>query len=155
MSVKIIYGRSGSGKTEYIYNNIIKNIDGDKKQYIITPEQFSYTAEKRLVDSLKEGATTKVEVLSFERMAYRVMNEVFPKGKKNITKAGKAMIVLNSINKNKKNLKFLGKSLENIDMILTQITEFKKHNITVEMLKNAYEKIENEYLKMLFKDKTT
>ena len=77
MSVKIIYGRSGSGKTEYIYNSILKNIDGDKRQYIITPEQFSYTAEKRLIDSLEEGATTKVEVLSFERMAYRVMNEVF------------------------------------------------------------------------------
>jgi ATP-dependent helicase/nuclease subunit B len=80
------------------------------------------------------------------------MNETIVSDKPSISQSGKAMIVFNSINKNKKNLKFLGKSLENIDMILTQITEFKKHNITVEMLKNAYEKIDNEYLKIKLED---
>ena len=63
MSVKIIYGRSGCGKTDYVFKRILENIDQEQRQYIITPEQFSYTAEKRLVESLKEGATTKVEGL--------------------------------------------------------------------------------------------
>ena len=67
--MKIIYGVSGTGKSEYIFKKI-KN-SADKKIYIITPEQFSFTAEKRLLDTLVEGATLRCEVISFERMAYR------------------------------------------------------------------------------------
>ena len=46
MSLQIIYGRSGCGKTQYIFNEISKNIDNGRKKYIITPEQFSFSAEK-------------------------------------------------------------------------------------------------------------
>ena len=73
--MNIIYGRSGSGKSEYIYNKIKENVESGTKIYIITPEQFSFTAEKKLLETLDEGATTNVEVLSFERMAYRVIKE--------------------------------------------------------------------------------
>ena len=39
----------------------------------ITPEQFSFTAERKLMDTLKEGAVINAEVLTFGRMAYRVI----------------------------------------------------------------------------------
>ena len=71
----IIYGRSGSGKSEYIFNKIKAEIAEDQKTYIITPEQFSFTAEQKLLETLESGAVTKVEVLSFARMAYRVIKE--------------------------------------------------------------------------------
>ena len=45
MSLQIIYGRSGTGKTSYIFQEISKNINNGRKKYIITPEQFSFTAE--------------------------------------------------------------------------------------------------------------
>ena len=75
--MNIIYGRSGTGKSEYIYNKIKADLSRgiNEKIYIITPEQFSFTAEKKLLETLDEGATTNVEVLSFERMAYRVIKE--------------------------------------------------------------------------------
>ena len=46
MSLRIIYGKSGSGKSSYIYNEINNKIKENKKEkiYIITPEQFSFTA---------------------------------------------------------------------------------------------------------------
>ena len=81
--MNIIYGRSGSGKSEYIYNKIKEDIDICEKTYIITPEQFSFTAEQKLLEKMENGATTKVEVISFERMAYRVIKELF--GEKNKT----------------------------------------------------------------------
>ncbi len=46
MSLQLILGRSGTGKSEYIYNEIKERIDNKEKLYIITPEQFSFTAEK-------------------------------------------------------------------------------------------------------------
>ena len=150
--MNIIYGRSGSGKSEYIYNKIKEEIKSGIKTYIITPEQFSFTAEKKLLETLEEGATTTVEVLSFERMAYRVIKEVFGEGTKNLINSSKAMIISSLIEEYQSNFNFLSKSMENIDMILKQITEFKKHNITVEMLENQIEKTNDTYLKLKLKD---
>ena len=45
-----------------------------------------------------------VEVLTLSRMAYRVMSEI-GKSNKNLSKLGKAMIIYDLLNKNKKNLK--------------------------------------------------
>ena len=150
--MNIIYGRSGSGKSEYIYNKIKKEIKSGIKTYIITPEQFSFTAEKKLLETLEEGATTTVEVLSFERMAYRVIKEVFGEGTKNLINSSKAMIISSLLEEYQSNFNFLSKSMENIDMILKQITEFKKHNITVEMLESQIEKTNDTYLKLKLKD---
>lgn len=147
--MKIIYGVSGTGKSEYIFNKI-KNCDSEKI-YIITPEQFSFTAERRLLDTLEEGATLKAEVLSFERMAYRVIKETMPEIK-TIGKSAKAMIIYDAITANAKDLNFLGKSLENVDTVIKQITEFKKHNITVESLEKQVEKETDTYLKLKLKD---
>ena len=150
--MNIIYGRSGSGKSEYIYNKIKEEIKSGIKTYIITPEQFSFTAEKKLLETLEEGATTTVEVLSFERMAYRVIKEVFGEGTKNLINSSKAMIISSLLEEYQSNFNFLSKSMENIDMILKQITEFKKHNITVEMLESQIEKTNDTYLKLKLKD---
>ena len=150
--MNIIYGRSGSGKSEYIYNKIKSEKNNCSKMYIITPEQFSFTAEKKLLETLDEGATTKVEVLSFERMAYRVIKETLGNSIKNLVASGKAMIISNLLEEYQKEFNFLGKNMENIDMILTQITEFKKHNITVDMLQKQVEDTQDTYLKLKLKD---
>ena len=52
----------------------------------------------------------------------------------------------------KKNLRFLGKSDENIELIGTQITEFKKHGITVDLLKESVSNTDNKYLKCKMED---
>ena len=153
--MNIIYGRSGSGKSEYIYNKIKSELETAPKTYIVTPEQFSFTAEKKLLETLDEGATTKVEVLSFERMAYRVLQETLGTSLKNIDKAGKAMVVSSLLEEAQKELNFLGKNIENIDLILTQITEFKKHGITAEMLKEKMDTTQDTYLKLKIKDMYT
>ena len=67
MGLRIIYGKSGTGKSEYIYKEInerIKNNE-DNKIYIITPEQFSFTAEKNLMKGKK--SIINAEVLTFKK----------------------------------------------------------------------------------------
>lgn len=150
--MNIIYGRSGVGKSEYIYNKIKSEIDVCTKTYIITPEQFSFTAEKKLLDTLEEGAVTKVEVISFQRMAYRVIKEVIGTNTKNLLKSDKSMIISQLLEEYQKELNFLGKSMENIELILTEITEFKKHGITVQMLQKQIENIKDNYLKLKLQD---
>ena len=52
----------------------------------------------------------------------------------------------------KKKLNFIGKNDQNIDTVLTQITEFKKHNITPEIMEQNITNINDTYLKMKLED---
>lgn len=61
------------------------------------------------------------------------------------------MLVEYILEKNKKDLNFLGKS-EDTSLVLRTITELKKHNINIDMLKEQAENTENQYLKLKLKD---
>ena len=152
MSFRIIYGKSGTGKSSFIFNEIKQKIHEENKIYIITPEQFSFTAEKKLMESIGTGAVFNAEVLTFNRMAYRIMNEVGGAKKVNLSSCGKSMLIYNILTAQKSKLKFLGKSDENIELISTQITEFKKHGITPEDFENSIALIKNDYLKAKMND---
>ena len=153
MSLKIIYGKSGTGKSTYIFKEITDKIKkGNRKIYIITPEQFSFTAEKKLLDSINTNSVVLAEVLTFNRMAYRVIKETGNSNLKNLSQTGKSMLIYSNLSKEKNNLNFIGKSLENVNLVEAQITEFKKHGITVEKLEQTIENLEDKYLKSKLKD---
>ena len=151
MGLRIIYGRAGSGKSEFCFNEISKIIDKEKNIYIITPEQFSFTAEKKLMEAVGRDAVINAEVITLSRMAERVLSEI-GENRQTLTKTGKAMIIYDVLNQNKRKFKFLGKSDENIDLGISSITEFKKHGVTVEGLKAEAQKTENKYLKTKLED---
>ena len=152
MGLRIVYGKPGSGKTKFCFTEVAKLIHTEKKIYIITPEQFSFTAEKNLMEAIPQKAVFNAEVITLSRMAYRVMNQVGGATKTNLSKAGKAMLVASILEKNKKDLKFLGKSDENIELGIQAITEFKKHGVKIEHLKEETSKIEDTYLKTKLTD---
>lgn len=151
MGLRIIYGRAGSGKSSYCFQEVAKRLTQEKKIYIITPEQFSFTAEKKLMEAIQTEAVIKAEVITFSRMAKRVLAEVGEKRSK-LTKSGKAMLMFSLLQEQKKNLRFLGKSEENVDLAITTITELKKHGVSIEELKVEQEKTENRYLKTKLED---
>ncbi len=78
MSMRLIHGRAGTGKSEFILQEIKQDLQKNltQKVYIIVPEQFTYSTEKRLLEALEEGASIKAEVISFKRLAHRVYAEV-------------------------------------------------------------------------------
>lgn len=154
MSLRIIYGKPGSGKSEYCFHEIANQLKKENKIYMITPEQFSFTAEQKLMKAVHSHAVINAEVVTLSRMAYRVLNEVGGSTKTHLSKCGKAMLIYSILNRHKKELKFLGKSDENIDLAMQAITEFKKHGITVQKLQEEIEKIEDTYLKTKLKDIT-
>lgn len=152
MSVRLIYGKSGSGKSEFIFNEIKNLINCGKKIYIITPEQFSFTAEKKLLETLGNKAVLNAEVLTFNRMSYRVASEVGGTAKTSISNPGKAMLIYNILCGKKSKLKFLGKSDENIELIIDQITEFKKHGVMIDDLTKMKDETDDNYLKLKIQD---
>lgn len=145
MKLNLIYGRAGSGKSTYLFEMIKNIIKGSEKIYIITPEQFSFTAEKKLLETVENGAVINAEVLTFSRMAYRVINE---NGNqlKNIEGFGKSMLIYDILDSSKNELNFLGKNLQNVEVIENSIREFKMHNVTPQKLLDVTENMDDKYL---------
>lgn len=154
MSLRLIYGKSGCGKSEYCFNEIVKNVNKEKI-YIIVPNQMALMAEKRLMEKATNLALVNTEVITFSRMAFRVRNELGGAKKTNLSKSGKAMLIYDILSKCKDNLNFLGKNAENVDIIGNSITEFKKHRINIDNLKEEANTTTDMYLKLKLNDMIT
>lgn len=135
MQLNIIYGRSGTGKSEYIYKSIAESIRKEKI-FLIVPEQCNLSAEKRLFEVSGENSIIDCEVLTLSRMASRVLSQVGGQKYDHISKIGKKMIIYDLLVKEKKNLNFLGKSDRNVEVVSRLFTELKKHNISPEAISN-------------------
>lgn len=156
MSMRLIYGRAGTGKSEFILRETKKQLQNNlaKKIYIIVPEQFSYATEKRLLETLETGSSINAEVIGFKRLAYRINIELGGSKETNLSNTGRAMLVSYILEQEKKNLNFLGKANET-DLILRTITELKKHNISSNILQEKVKSTENQYLKLKLNDVST
>ena len=154
MGLRIIYGKPGTGKSDFCFSQIADLIDKEKKIYIITPEQFSFTTERKLIDCVKKDAVINAKATTLSRLAYMVMNEIGGANNVQLSKCGKSMIIYSILNKYKNELKFLGKTDENIELSMNTIKEFKKHGITIESLKEETKNTEDNYLKSKLQDMT-
>lgn len=154
MSLRIIYGTAGTGKSTYLFQEIQEKLKqkGQENIRVITPEQFSFTLEKKLLEFAPASSVLSAEVISFNRMAYRILEEVGGKTKKHLTKSGRVMLLDEILLSQKNDFTFLGKTDENIDMIATQITELKKHHVSTEALKEITQNTQDVYLQKKLKD---
>ena len=92
--MRLILGRSGSGKSLYCMKEI-KKYDEEafsKPLLYIVPEQFSFEAERNLISVLGKKGMINSQVLSFKRLAYKIFTE---KGfnENPIGNAGKTMLI--------------------------------------------------------------
>ena len=154
MGLQLVYGRSGTGKSEYCFQNAKEFIETDKI-YFITPEQFSFTAEKKLLDTLGTQSVINAEVLSFGRIATRVFSELGGSTKTHLTKCGTTMLLYDILDSKKKELKFLSQAEKNTDVAINIVTELKKHNINEQALLTTIENTEDIYLKTKLEDINT
>ena len=152
--MKLVYGRSGSGKSFYCINEIRKSLENElyKTLIYIVPEQYSLAAEFDLTKALNKNGTINIQVLSFKRLAYRVFNELgFTKGA--FSKASKSMMIYHIMLEEDKNLQLLKGVNRNrglVDTVVDMIAEFKRYNISPEVLKSIH--TENKYLEMKLHD---
>ena len=77
MSLKFIFGPSGSGKSQFLYNRIVEESEAHpERQFIVlVPEQFTMQTQKDLVAAHPAHGIMNIDVLSFARLAYRVFEE--------------------------------------------------------------------------------
>lgn len=157
MGLRIIYGRAGTGKSRYCINEIKKRICKgiNNKLILIVPEQFTFETENRMLHEIGEKYVLYAEVLSFKRIAYRVFNDCGGITRKLMNDAGKSMLIYKVLEDLSNDMSIFAGSAKQrgfIDTVSTTITEFKKYNITSDILEESYKSIEQEELKQKLKD---
>ena len=113
MSLQIVTGSSGAGKSYTIYKELIDvSMAHPEKQYlVIVPEQFTMQAQKELVRMHPRQGLLNVDVLSFNRLAWRVFEEVGGNRLPILEETGKALIVQRMIAEQQRHLQVLGGAL--------------------------------------------
>lgn len=152
MSLQLIYGRAGTGKSTVILEQVKNNLHSEVKQYIIIPEQFSYSEEKKLMAELQENSIINAEVITFKRMAERVQTEVAGRTKSLLSKSGKAMIMYSILDKQKDKLQYIKNSSNNIDLGIQTIKDFKKNVIKYQDIEGLVESVDKPLLKAKLQD---
>lgn len=145
MSLQFIFGNSGSGKSDFLYDSVLKQAKENKVQQflIIVPEQFTMQTQRELVERQKQHAIMNVDVLSFARLAYRVFDDL---GKQNVVvleETGKNLVLRKVAEQKKAELNVLGANMNKmgyVDEVKSLISELMQYNIRPDALAEFLEK---------------
>ncbi len=155
MALKYIIGGSGTGKSTYIYEKTIEmSMSNPNKNYIIiVPEQFTMQTQKELVKLHPNHVIMNIDVLSFNRLAYRVFDELGTKLNDVLEETGKVVLVKKLAYEHKDELECLASNINKNGYILelkSLISELYQYNITPQKF---LEIIENNEININFKNK--
>lgn len=78
MALEILYGKELSKKDHLLLQKIKKSIESKENVLYIVPEQFSFNAEKTLLDTLGETYSHLTETVNFKRLATAVNKKYQP-----------------------------------------------------------------------------
>lgn len=97
MSIRFIIGRAGSGKTHYCLEAVRARLREDAvdgpRAIMLVPEQAALQTERAIITPSDLRASHRAEVVSFRRLAFRVLEEVGDGGVRAISEPARAMVL--------------------------------------------------------------
>lgn len=132
MNLQIIAGPSGAGKSTFIYKKILKEAqENPRKHYLIlVPLQYSMQTQRILVFLSPRKSIINVDVLSFERLAYRVFDELGSKKNVCLDETGKVLLLRRAASLIEDDLGLLRKNISRrgyIDEVKSLISELMQY----------------------------
>ncbi|TFD99257.1 helicase-exonuclease AddAB subunit AddB [Jeotgalibacillus salarius] len=138
MPLTIKTGRSGTGKTDELMHQItekVKHNPSGDPILLIVPEQMTFQSEYRL--ALETGGMVRVQVLSFTRLAWRILQETGGASRIHINRTGASMLVRKLINEQKDQMVMFGRAAGKhgfVGHVEKMLTEFRRYCINPENL---------------------
>ncbi len=134
MSVKMIAGRTGSGKSTYVFDKVSKAATENPEQsyFVIVPDQFTMQTQADLVRRSERGGIMNIEVLSFSRLAHRVFEETGGSGRPVLDDTGKNLILRRCAVEVSADIPYLAGKIDKpgyIHEIKSAISEFMQYGI--------------------------
>ena len=158
MSFQFIIGGSGSGKSHRLYRKVIEESKKhpERKYLILVPEQFTMQTQKELVCLHPKHGIMNIDVLSFERLAYHVFDEVGGSQRTVLEETGKSLVIRRLAIQNKERLSVLGSKLGRMGYVgemKSILSELAQYNVSRDQLLLAAEEAgDNRLLKEKLQD---
>ncbi len=148
MSIRLIAGRAGSGKTHWCLSRICEalaqSLTDGSKLILLVPEQAALQMERGLLARSASPALGRCDVLSFRRLAHRILNEskAGPHGPipTPLSPIGRQMALRRLIQQHRRELREFGKVAERagfISAVAHGIVELLQEAVTVDQLDAA------------------
>lgn len=146
MSLQFVFGGSGSGKSTYVFNNIIERSmkEENRNFFIVVPDQFTMQTQMDFVTKHPRGGILNIDILSFSRLSHRILEETGKNGEIVLDDTGKSLVLRRVAEELKEEIPVLGgnlKKLGYIHEVKSAISEFMQYGIgekeIEEMLKYA------------------
>lgn len=135
--LNIVYGKVGSGKTKYV-NEILASLahKGCEDLLLVVPEQFSFTAERAMLELLGPVDCNRVEVvMSFSHIADTVRKEYGSEKLQEISNAKKILLMSMAINQVADKLDFFARRVKTksfVNEMIALCDEFKQNSLLPE-----------------------
>ena len=134
MALQIITGTSGSGKSKYVCDRILRESnDNPKKNYfVIVPDQFTMQTQMDFVTASDKGGIMNIDILSFSRLAHRIFEETGGMCKPVLDDTGKSLILRKIAGSIKEQVPVIGSNLNKqgyIHEVKSAISEFMQYGI--------------------------
>ncbi|MGN0307773.1 MAG: PD-(D/E)XK nuclease family protein, partial [Lachnospiraceae bacterium] len=141
MALQFVFGGSGSGKSTCVYERIIEHSLREEKQnfFVLVPDQFTMQTQMDLVMKHPKGGIMNIDVLSFGRLAYRILEEAGGSRTPVLDDTGKSLVLRKVAAEAEERLPVLGKNLKRlgyIHEIKSALSEFMQYGIGKTELEN-------------------
>ncbi|WML57208.1 helicase-exonuclease AddAB subunit AddB [Neobacillus sp. PS2-9] len=143
MTLRMVIGRSGSGKTalflDEIRTRLINQPEGTPIIYIV-PDQMTFLSEYRLATDLKLRGMIRAQVFSFSRLAWRILQETGGISRVHLSNVGINMLIRKIIDEQKDQLNLFQRAADKtgfVQQVEQMIIEFKRYCISPEELMQA------------------
>lgn len=145
--IRFLFGRPGAGKTHRMVEEIKEHVaHGNRKVYLIVPEQQAYSAERDILSVLPPDAGRVFSILSFSRLCDTVADKFGGRAQYAVSRAMKSLLMW-------ENLRELGGLLETYThggstdpslckKMLSTAEELKVNGVTAAALEQAAGKLE-------------
>ena len=157
MALQLILGGSGSGKTTYLYDEVIRlSMEHPQEQYfLIVPEQFTMQTQKDIVTRHPNHGTMNIDIVSFARLAYRIFEELAVEQLSVLDDMGKSMVLRKVAAAQKRQLVLFGGQLSKpgfVGQLKSMLSEFYQYGITPEALREMVPSARSPLLRQKLED---
>lgn len=160
MALQFLIGGSGSGKTRRLYEDLIRESIREPQTHFfaIVPEQSTMQTQKEIVELHPGHGVMNIDIVSFERLAWRIFEELAVESLAVLDDMGKSMVLRRVASGVRKDLRIYGSRLDKNGMIgelKSVLSEFFQYGITKEQLGGLADEETNPLLSQKLKDLQT
>src|SRR5690606_6385297 len=147
MGLRFIIGRSGTDKSGLVLQEIKEKLlqePAGKPIFSIVPEQMTFQQEYELFTDPELGGSIRAQVMSFSRLAWRILQETGGITRQFISSVGIQMMLRKIIEEKKDDWLTFQKAADKqgfLQQMEAMITEFKRYQVTPDDLLSYMEHI--------------